>query len=146
MKDSVGLPVPRPLGLIRLDGPDVVRDAGPQLFDQLVGLALDLGPGGGGAVSASSVNLVGLEQFLEELLLGRLHQLDQVDGENVFVPFHETVHVVCDHAGVVVDNKTRRRQERNVNRNISAVFPGSSYPGPAVLKCWCWEKDCLSLF
>ena len=108
MKDSVGLPVPRPLGLIGLDGPDVVRDAGPQLFDQLVGLALDLGPGGGGAVSASSVNLVGLEQFLEELLLGGLHQLDQVDGENIFVSLHEALHVVCDDTSVVVDDKAMR--------------------------------------
>ena len=57
MKDSVSLPVPRSLGLIRLDGPDVVRHAGPQLFDQLVGLALYLRPGRGGSVSASSVNL-----------------------------------------------------------------------------------------
>ena len=57
MKDSVRLPVPRPLGLIRLDGPDVVRDAGPQLFDQVVGLVLYLGPGGGGPVSSSPVHL-----------------------------------------------------------------------------------------
>ena len=57
MKDSVRLPVPRPLGLIRLDGPDVVRHAGPELFDQLVGLVLDLGPRCGGPVSASPVHL-----------------------------------------------------------------------------------------
>ena len=103
MKDPVRLPVPRSLGLIRLDGPDVVRDAGPQLFDQLVGLALDLGARSGGAMAASPVHFVRLEELLEELVLGGLHQLHQVDGENVLVSLHETVHVVCDHAGIVVD-------------------------------------------
>ena len=105
MKDSVRLPVPGSLGLVRLDGPDVVRHTGSQLFDQLVGLVLDLRPGCRGSVPASSVNLVRLKQLLEELVLGRLHQLDQVDGENIFVSFHETVHVVCDHSGIVVDDK-----------------------------------------
>ena len=103
MKDPVRLPVPRSLGLIRLDGPDVVRDTGPQLLHQLVGLALDLGASRGGAMAAASVYFVRLEELLEERVLGGLHQLHQVDKENVLVSLHETVHVVCDHAGIVVD-------------------------------------------
>ena len=105
MKNPVRLPVPGSLGLVRLDGPDVVRDTGPELFHQLVGLVLDLRPGCRGSVPASSVNLVRLKQLLEELVLGRLHQLDQVDGEDIFVSLHKAVHVVGDHASVVVDHK-----------------------------------------
>ena len=132
MKDPVRLPVPRSLGLIRLDSSDVVRDAGPQLFDQLVGLALDLGAGRGGAMAASPVHFVRLEELLEELVLGGLHQLHQVDGENVLVSLHETVHVVRDHAGIVVD------YEAGGGGMLIKIFPHClTYPGPALLKCLC---------
>ena len=57
MKNSVRLPVPRSLRLVRLDGPDVVRHAGPQSFDQLVGLVLDLGARRSGPFAACSVHL-----------------------------------------------------------------------------------------
>ena len=43
--------------------PDIVRHALHQLVDQLIGLALDLGPGRGGAVTATSVSLTNRLQF-----------------------------------------------------------------------------------
>ena len=43
--------------------PDIVRHTLHQLVHQLIGLALDLGPGSGGAVTATSVSLTNRWQF-----------------------------------------------------------------------------------
>ena len=49
--------------------------------------------------------LVCCKQFLYEIIFGRLHKLDEVYEEDILVPVHKPLHVVGDHAGVVVDHK-----------------------------------------